>query len=126
MKRLGIGIISFLLAIFLSVFGFFYLKNLTLQMEKQGQKIVEISNSENNTHLDDALKQFLTLYHKKRGYFGIYFNQCNIKELDALFLNLETEIKESDFAKTEETTKEILKEFHMLQESEIPRFSNIF
>ena len=67
MKRLGIGIISFLLAIFLSVFGFFYLKNLTLQMERQGQKIVGISNSENSTHLDVALKQFLTLYHKKRG-----------------------------------------------------------
>lgn len=124
MKRMVIAIFFLLLACFLAIFGFFKLQHICISLTTCAQELVETAQqAKSPADCRANTEAFLEAWEAQSKWLGAFVNHGEMDELDILVRGLSEKTSAEEL---QEDATEIVYHLQHLQETEKPKFKNIF
>lgn len=126
MKRIIIAVICLVLAVFLAVFGYFDLRQITFTLEAQSERALDALQADNAETIEQEITALTALWEQHEQMLGAFVHHGELEEVDLTMRALPAKLQSGDYEEISDDLEELLVHFAHLRGTEAPEFKNIF
>lgn len=126
MKRIIIAVVCLILAVFLAVFGYFDLRQITLTLEAQSERALDALQTDDAEAIEQEITALSALWEQHEQMLGAFVHHGELEEADLIMRTLPEKLESGDYTAIQADVEELQVHFAHLRGTEAPEFKNIF